>query len=184
MSTAAEFASREQGYSSAPVSRVDLPFRLSRLPQKRAHMCTLGYEGTGYWADVKLDLAPPVQRRPWWSVWSFTHESAWDGPSNNYAGQPVAFLQSVDGDSESDVALYLLMKVVEMCSLGCEEIRSGTLDELQIQAALLALDNGDCDSGAKGALDVDQREQIIACALPDLREIVSERLGQLQHKKG
>ena len=135
--TVSKFASREQGYSDSPITRVDLPFRLARLPQRRHEMCRLmENEGQGYSYDVSLYLAPPGRGRPWWSVWSFVSEETWEGQRNDYEEVPLGFLRYVDGDLEVDVASYLLTQVTKECYLDPENVCPGLLDKLQIRTAL------------------------------------------------
>lgn len=181
----ANFSSRRQGHSRAAMNRVELPFKLKRLPPKRDHICTLGYEGMGYWADVRLELAPPVRGRPWWSIYSFVHEESWDGPKHNYAGVPIAYLEATDSDSQTDIAKYLLLVSMNECCIGCHRVTVGLLNSFQIRAIQLT---SDCGAEASGDfqdpnLQVKDREAILRHVFPDLLDTASRRLNEYFNAK-
>lgn len=170
--TAEELNQRNQGYSSNPITPAEMPFKLSRLPTRRKELCSIGYEGMGYYVDVALYLAPPLKQRPWWSVWASATESSLDCGTHRYASTPVGYINAEDDDIETDLAIYLLMKVVSECCMAGEEIHEGMLAEPQIKAALLSAAAWCCKPDPNSR----QHGQIVQSALPDLQSVVAEQL--------
>lgn len=178
--TFTELAQREQAYSDWPITRVELPFTLQRLPAKRTYACTVGYESVGFWVDVRFELAQPVKGRPWWSLWAFVHGASFDGPKHNYPGCPLAYIRAQPNDNEDTITAFLLLQTTDSCCIGFHEVSEGLLNQHQLRAVQFCGQDSINKTGdfMDPHLVPADRDPILRHTFPDLRDRVAERLDE------
>lgn len=172
--------SRPQGYAESLLSSVKFPFRLKQLAPKRCHLCTISWEFIGCHLTVRLDIAPPVRGRPWWTIWSFTHEDSFDGPRHTYHSQASAFLSADLDDQLETVGQFLLIKCADKFSMDFQEIIPGELSAYQIRAAQCSTSIGLDRSHRSWSPDIKKGdyESIVAAAFPDMQDKVAGQLRE------